>query len=398
MGTCDDPDFCPDAHGDESPQITPAPIAANELPQNLRRRTFLKAAALGTAAAALAGKGTSFGPLTALADDLSTFQCTANDVRIVGAGQIVNEPCECNGTFSAEVQFTVENNAASERGCITLHLVQNGAFFGDIPLQGTIAGKTTTTMTGIIENYPCGSGLQCFGSASGDGRRRCGAGECSTVSWTVPGQDTCPPDRQISSKCRHQQICIQGRGGTTLDCDPTTEAEDTVCAVPCGGTATVRLCTSEAAVFGPFTFALSDGQSFGPTSDACHDFEVSGLTEDTTVTGSVTSADGCVKSAEVVLTVEAITASLTGVAAGDCTASGTATFTASSDGSGCSYEFLLDGTVVQAASSSNEFVYHPVGLGTVDAVDHTVTVNVDCGGCLASASVTVHSCIVTTIS
>src|SRR5215216_5107504 len=53
------------------------------------RRTFLKAAALGTAAAALlnrAGSGDlNFGPLAALADDLSALQCTANDMRVIGA-------------------------------------------------------------------------------------------------------------------------------------------------------------------------------------------------------------------------------------------------------------------------------------------------------------------------
>ncbi len=32
-----------------------------------------------------------------------------------------------------------------------------------ITLQGSIAGKTTQIMTATIANYPCGSGLVCFG-------------------------------------------------------------------------------------------------------------------------------------------------------------------------------------------------------------------------------------------
>src|SRR5215207_1759985 len=75
----------------------------------LKRRTFLKAAALGSAIAGLSGligqtreDGLQFGPLTAYADNLSSLNCTANDVRITGPAQIVNEPCSCTGTFNAQ--------------------------------------------------------------------------------------------------------------------------------------------------------------------------------------------------------------------------------------------------------------------------------------------------------
>src|SRR4051812_25340641 len=85
------------------------------------RRTFLKAAALGTAAAALIGKegqGLHFGPSLAFANDLSTNPCTAEDVEIVGAGAVVNEPCACSGaTFNATVRFTVRNNTSTGRYC-----------------------------------------------------------------------------------------------------------------------------------------------------------------------------------------------------------------------------------------------------------------------------------------
>jgi hypothetical protein len=141
-------DFCPDA-----PDETVDALAEVTTSQPLHRRTLLKAVAIGSAVAAIAGRN-GFTPATVLADDLSTFQCTAGDVQIVGAGLITNEPCSCTGTFSANVSFTVTNNAASDRGCITLHLVPvtiNGTVFPqqDVVLQGTIAGKTTQTMTGI---------------------------------------------------------------------------------------------------------------------------------------------------------------------------------------------------------------------------------------------------------
>ncbi|MBA2277227.1 MAG: hypothetical protein H0W06_05630, partial [Chloroflexia bacterium] len=310
------------------------------------RRTFLKAAALGTAAAALVHGGTSglrFGALSALADDLSTFQCTANDVRIIGAGQIINEPCDCpGGTFNAEVQFTVENNAASDRGCITLHLVPAGPIPNqlDVILQGSIPGKTTQVMTGFINNYPCGSGLVCFGSAEGDGRRRCDAGQCSTVSWTVPGQDSCPPDKQISSKCRHQRICIQGRGGVSLDCDTSVDGVQDNCPVPCGGFKTLRL--SAIGGVGPFTYSLSDGQEFGPTDVTSHDFEVGPVTENTDYTGSVTDGTGCTKSDEVRLTTTAITPEISVTDTDNC--NGVVTVSTSVAGfEGCSFAYTIDG-------------------------------------------------------
>src|SRR6266571_287184 len=76
------------------------------------RRTFLKAAALGTAAATLlnkSGEGLQFGPLAAYADDLSNKPCTANDIN-VGTGAVTNEACTCSGTFTANVSFPVTNN------------------------------------------------------------------------------------------------------------------------------------------------------------------------------------------------------------------------------------------------------------------------------------------------
>jgi hypothetical protein len=312
----------------------PGPAAEAPLGFNLRRRGYLAAAALGSAAAALVGRGDGprFGAMEAFADDLSQFQCTANDVRIVGLGRITNEPCTCTGpTFQATVEFTVENNANSARNCITVHLCPvtvNGVPIPqqDVILQGEIAGKTTRTMTGTL-TFPCGGGLVCFGAEGQDDRGRCDAGVCcTTVSWGVPGQDTCPPDRVITSKCRHQRICILGRGVTTLDCDTGTAGVQTNCAVQCGGTATLRLCTTSDAALGPFTFTLG-AQSFGPTADRCHDFTVGPITAATTTfTGTVTDNEGCAKSASVTLTTTPVAApQLSGALNAGCT--GAATFT-----------------------------------------------------------------------
>jgi hypothetical protein len=81
------------------------------------RRTFLKAAALGTAAAALwqKGPGLSLGPAAAFADNLSSLNCTANDVRIPSAGIITNEPCNCQGTFTANVVFAPRRARVGDR-------------------------------------------------------------------------------------------------------------------------------------------------------------------------------------------------------------------------------------------------------------------------------------------
>src|SRR5207248_8782906 len=90
---------------------TPQPVAESQAKPGWNRRTFLKAAALGTAAAALINRvgdgGLSFGPLSDLADDLSSLNCTANDVRIVGPGLVLNEPCNCTSPFTAQVQFHI---------------------------------------------------------------------------------------------------------------------------------------------------------------------------------------------------------------------------------------------------------------------------------------------------
>lgn len=408
----------------EIDELSPAAPEASErtvehlrstLGSGLNRRTFLAAAALGSAAATLVNRvggsgGISFGPLTAFADDLSGLNCTANDVRIVGPGVVLNEPCNCTGTFNAQVQFRVINNTGTTRYCVTVHFCpgSNGFAPGDI-LIGDIPPKSDARYTVTIPNYPCGSGLVCFG-ACGPGTdpdtglpdcsfpkgTPCPAGQCcTTISWDVnPG---CP-DRVIGSKCRHQQVCIQGRGITTVDCDTSTAGNQTNCSVTCGGSTTVRVCTTSNASFGPFTFTLG-GQSFGPTSDTCHDFTVGPLTSTTTLTATVTDASGCARSAPVTLTVTPITASLAVSGDTGCN-SGQLTFTASPTGTGNTFEFKKDGTTVQSGSS-NTYTYNPTlaAGGGLDTGCHTITVNVTTGGgCTATATSHVTQCVNSTVA
>ncbi len=257
--------------------------------------------------------------LSALADDLSGLNCTANDVRIVGPGIILNEPCPCTGTFNAQVQFHIINNTGTSRYCVTMHLCpgsngfpQTDIVVGDIPAN--FDGLKTVT----INNYPCGSGLVCFGAAGSqpDGSflkgEACPAGKCcSTITWNVKASDPCPDTtRQITSKCRHQQICIQGRGKATLDCNTSLTGVQTNCAVACGGTTTLQLCTTSDASFGPFTFALTSSPattiSAPSGTGSCRNYTVGPISGDTTFTGTVTDKSDCATTATVTLTTTAV--------------------------------------------------------------------------------------------
>jgi hypothetical protein len=291
---------------------------------------------------------------------------------------------------------------------VTVHFCpgSNGFDPGDI-LIGDIPAKSDDFYTVTIPNYPCGSGLVCFG-ACGPGTDPdtgqpdcsfgkgdpCPAGQCCTaISWDVnPG---CPT-RIITSKCRRQQVCIQGRGTTTVDCDTSASGVQDNCAVACGATTTVRVCTTEGASFGPFEFTLTGGgqtQTFtgaGP----CHDFTVGPITSNTSFTGTVKSNDGCTKSASVTITTTPITVTLGVSGGGACESAANSglTFTASTGRTGCTYEWKVDGTVVSGVTGSTyNYSANP------DNVCHTVSVKATCGGCVSNtASKTVKQCVNTT--
>jgi len=380
------------------------------------RRTLFKGAALGTAAAAMYEGGALFAPLAAFADDLSSLNCTANDVRIPGPGQILNEPCDCppGTTFDAQVRFRVINNTGTTRYCVTVHfcpgtLPGGGTFIPPNVVIGDVPAKSDAFYTVTIPNYPCGAGLVCFG-ACGPGTdpdtglpdcsfpkgTNCPSGGCcTTITWDVnPG---CPT-KIISSKCRHQQVCIQGRGITTVDCDTSTAGNQSICAVSCGSTATVRVCTTTPADLGPFTFTL-DGQSFGPSASTCHDFTVGPITDDTTFTATVTDASGCARTAQVTLTTSAISPTLSVSGEGAC--DGVLTFSTSVEGfSGCTFTYTIDGmSVADANAAGAEATVNADGTLTFRWLDgncHTVAVAAACGECEGSDSITVSQCVNTT--
>jgi hypothetical protein len=392
----------------DEPPATPTPDDEGFLGPSWDRRRFLTAAAVGTAAAAMYGGDSLFRPLAAYADNLSGLNCTANDVRIVGPGQIINEPCDCTGSFNAQVRFRVINNTGTTRYCVTVHFcpgtLPDGSVFdpGDI-LIGDIPKKSDAFYTVTIPNYPCGAGLVCFG-ACGTGTdpdtglpdcsfakgEACPTGECcTTISWDVnPG---CP-DRVLSSKCRHQQVCIQGRGRTTVDCDVSTTGNQTNCAVQCGATTTIRVCTTEAASFGPFVFTLTGGGTTQTFTGAgpCHDFTVGPITDTTTFTASVKSNDNCTKTATVTLTTTPITASI--AVSGDTNCNGVLTLTASvPNGTGCTFTWSEGATTLGTGPT---LTYGPV----LDGLCHTIHVAAMCSGCPAAAEVKIRQCAATTLN
>jgi hypothetical protein len=329
MCTGENDDFCPELP--DEPGETTTAVMEDGVTTPLHRRTFLKAAALGTAAAALFNKGVSLGPLTTYANVLSNVNCTANDVRISGPGIVINEPCNCTGTFNAQVRFTLINNTGTDRYCVTVHLCPGTSSTGQqFPAQDIVIGTVspgTHNLIATIPNYPCGAGTICFGAAGSgvDGGfakgETCPAGQCCTViSWNVRANDPCPQPHAdiIKSKCRAQQVCIVGRGRATLDCNPATSAIDANCSIPCGTKTKLRLCTTSSSSLGPFTFALPGGTPVAGAPAGCQDFEVGPLTATTTFTGTVTDKDGCQSSASATVTVQAVASALVTAGAPDC--------------------------------------------------------------------------------
>lgn len=378
------------------------------------RRSFLRAAALGVGATAVGWS--QLRPMAVLAHDVSGLNCTANDVQVIGSGQVLNEPCACpsSGVFDAEVRFTVRNNASAMRRCVTLHLcpitLPNGTVFSppDIVL-GDLPGKTTQEMTTVIPGFPCGAGLLCFGTflpgqdnADVKGLRCPDGACCSTVSWTVrPGEECGPNADVIPSKCRHQQICIQGRGVVSLDCDPDVAGAN--CTIDCGESATLRACISGGP--GPFTFALLRGgntiatyPASGTTNETCHNFTVNPA-ETTTYIAQVTDSTGCTRSsAPVTVTVQGLNPEIRVTGDGNC--GGLLTISTDVPGfEGCRFEYTIDNVTATASSTDSRIVRldtPATGQMTVRFLDgacHTIGVTARCGECTGTATRTLRQCV-----
>jgi hypothetical protein len=369
----------PDLHDEASPEpVEPAREA--EPPRPANRRRFLTAAALGSAAAALLNTDRrgrlSFGPGSVLAEVLSNVNCTANDVRIIGPGIIINEPCACSGNFSAVVRFRLNNNTGTQRYCVTVHLCpgRNSAGQVVVPAQDIIVGTVDPGERFYevsIPNYPCGAGNVCFGEAGSgpDGGfakgETCPAGKCCTViSWNVRANDPCPQPHGeiIKSKCRAQQVCITGRAASLTCIDDPADANDT-CTPDCGGKATLRACVEGGTP--PYTYTLTatagslkDGAgnpqsvlSFGPTNDTCRNFKVT-VTEPTTYEVRICDSGSpvCCKTASTSLSANPIATPVLSLTAGpDC--AGNATLTASEVNGATTYTFNESATTLQSGAS-----------------------------------------------
>ena len=364
----------------------------------------------------------------ATANDLSNYPCTAGDVEIIGVGTVVNEPCSCTpgSMFEARVQFTVRNNTSTGRYCIALHLVPDGGvvtqpidvILRDANGNSTAPGKSggdrykDTIMYGTIPNFPCNTGLVCFGS-SGVTRGKCAPNTCTTISWnTSPGNAACtvadetPPGGQ----CRHQQVCIQGYGAT-LQCVAN-------CDVACGSSTTLRACVLGPVNRGPYTLTVAgdDGSSqtqstFGDASGtACVDFVVSPTkSPKTTYTLTVTDKDGCTRTATTSVNVTPTTATITPPANPAC--NGVLTYSASVNGqTGCTFTWTIDGQSLAAfaagGGADDARVARANGnqleFRALDNACHTIQVSASCtnGGtqtpCTATASTTAKQCVGTT--
>ena len=376
------------------------------------RRTFLKAAALGTAAAAFLHKGEgsglgglSFGPMSALANDLSELPCTAEDVSIEGQGLILNEPCVCSGTntFVANVQFTVRNHTSTGRYCIALHLVSTTVGGISIPAQdvvlrdangsSTALGKSggarfkDTIMFGQISGVPCNAPQEiCFGQA-GVIRGKCAANTCTTISWnTSPNAAGCSTADQTppGGQCRHQQVCIRGYGAE-LECVDG-------CTPNCGGQATLR-----ATVFGGnpgyrYTLTGSDGSSQSypstpgaKTTETSHDFVVT-VTQNTTYTlqvcdSSTEQVGGCCRGDEVTLNAQPLSLAQPTATPPGCAGGATIITAVATGGGTITYTFKEGSTTL--GSNTTGTLSHVFGSGS-----HTVTVTASNGPCSDNKDVT----------
>jgi hypothetical protein len=400
MCTGENDDFCPEVP-DEPVEAAPAQAVESLEKSSLHRRTFLKAAALGSAALAFRSSST-------LAHTDTKSPCTAGDIELTG-GQIVNEPCECSTpTFGAVAKFHVRNDNNSRRLNITLHMGTCTTFGGqDFVLRtGTDGLSGSCSINGLgaeqdmyafLGQIPCDfEGVCCPGSviAFQTAKNQQDAENCAV-----------PLLKYAGGQCRRQEICIVGFGAdltcSTEGCDG---APSDGCEVPCGGTLYLQASATGGTdgANGTYDYVVTapDGVTTydsGPGQGGSFCFTITDP-QTGTYTLEAFDSNGCARTDTTEVTVGEITVSLDGTSV-DCTASGSVSFTATSTGTGsCTYEFFVDGVSQQGPSSENTFIYHPISMGGLDGANHTVSVNVDCSGCTASDSATVNSCISTTVS
>ena len=446
---CTDDTFDTYESADDTSQGTyeaPDEGPAGEAKPGWNRRTFLKAAALGTAAAALLGRssgdggGLSFGAASALAHEDTKSACTAQDIEVLG-GQIINEPCACaeGGTFQAIAKFTVINQNNATRKCITLHLGSGGLFGGkDFLLKdengsSNISGHgTTKEMFANLGEVPCNFAQECYAN--------------SVIAFqTAKNQsdDACPEGgitKYPGGQCRRQTICITGFGvnvacaGNNCAATGAANAGTTCltapsCTVPCGSDLNLAVTavggTADCAATNPPTVTLTPpggGTPLQPTSQSVLTDPTTGITRRTacftvpagsvqpgcyTVTAIDCSPEQCTRTAVINVAAGSITAGLAFSPANTACGNGQVTFTGSATDnatgaalSGCSFRFKVDnGDYVNGGGTNgNEFVFEPtVTGGALDTACHTVTVEANCSGCTDTESRTISQCVQSTV-
>jgi hypothetical protein len=308
------------------------------------------------------------------------------------------------------------NNTGTDRYCATLHLCPvmiNGDLFdpGDIIIPGVVS-PGTHDYTFEIPDYPANSGLVCFGPFIEDGRRSCPDEFdcCTIVSWNTSAQHACAPNLDPTpSKCRLQQVCIQGFGAE-LACVDSCEDDEcgshTDCAVACGED--LHLCASASGASTGATEGMYHFQIYDPDGDLVADsgglvsspqcFTIQNPKEGT-YRLRATDSEECFREDTVEVTVEDVTTTLN-VAGHDACNNGVLTFTAGTEEGleSCSFQWWINGE--PQSETGDTLTYYPcAGDATGINTDNvTVTASAVCGECVAeSASITFSQCVETTI-
>jgi len=334
--------------------------------------------------------------------DLSTLQCTAGDVEILGPGTIINEPCQCipGDFFNAKVNFTIYSKS-SGRYCFSLYLCDaaNTTLAFDQVVQ-----RGTATYTFTFPNYPCGAGTQCFGfrppNAVGQGLvfpkgTDCPTGVCcSTLVYDVNPPSTCPiTGKIIPSKCRYSEICIQGRGASIA------------CKSGCSGTcgpynANLEVC--DGGLKKPLDFQIvRNGNVVAETLDSngnCSTLTVPVDASGITFVGRVIDADGCSRQATLspLPFLPAVQVSLNAFQQNGCAREGTFTAVATGGQTPITYVFKVNGVTVPSTNGVYRF---PDGIAHQFSTCYSVTVSAtDANGCSdTDGPIPISQCVSTNV-